>query len=182
MKEVGFVKISRLALLMLMSLLIGSTIMLAGCANAAKKPAQPVPSAPVPTNPMPATPAPATPTIPNSTTPAQPSTMQVANQAALEASKVMEVNKAVAVVADNVIYVGLDLNANMDKTKSAAIEKNVMDRVTKTESGYTVKVTSDLKTVASIKTVAQGLAQGKPITSFKTEINMIMLKMNPKPR
>ncbi|PKM77131.1 MAG: sporulation protein [Firmicutes bacterium HGW-Firmicutes-15] len=173
-------KISKFARLMVISLLIGSSMMIGGCSSAAKKPAQPLPSTPVPTDPMPAVPAPTTPITPNATTPAQPSAMQVANQAAMEASKVMEVNKAVAVVADNVIYIGLDLNANMDKAKSTAIEKNVMDRVMKMESGYTVKVTSDMKTVASIKTVAQGLAQGKPITSFKTEMNMIMLKMNPK--
>lgn len=172
-------KISRLAVLMLMSLLISSSIMMGGCTSAAKKPAQPPSSTPVPTNPIPTNPTP-TPTTPNATTPTQPSALDVANQAAMVASKIMGVNKATAVVADNVIYVGLDLDANMDKTKSAAIEKNVMDTVTKMEAGYTVKVTSDIKTVAAIKTVAQGLVQGKTISSFKTEMNMILTNMNPK--
>jgi YhcN/YlaJ family sporulation lipoprotein len=106
--------------------------------------------------------------------------MEVANKASMEAGKVMGVNMATAIVSDKTIYIGLTMNANGDKTKSAAVEKNVMDKVKSMEPGYTVMVTSDMNTVASIKTVAEGVAQGKPMSSFTKEMDMIMMKMNPK--
>ncbi|MDD3365452.1 MAG: YhcN/YlaJ family sporulation lipoprotein [Syntrophomonas sp.] len=167
-------KTLRSTLIMFMTLLIGICLVVGGCNSAAKKPIQPIPSAP-----MPASPEPNNPVNPNTPSSAQPSTMEVANRAVIEADKVMQVNKAAAIVQDNIIYIGLDLKANLGKQKIAATEKNVVDRVKKIETGYTVRVTSDMATVAAIKTIAEGIAEGKPMTSFKKEMDMIMMKMVP---
>lgn len=169
-------KTPKSVLIMFITLLIGVSLFAGGCGSYAKKPApNPAPSTPM--TPTDISPAPMT---PNATSPAPTSTMEVANKASMEAGKVMGVNMATAIVSDKTIYIGLTLNANGDKTKSAAVEKNVMDKVKSMEPGYTVMVTSDMNTVASIKTVAEGVAQGKPMSSFTKEMDMIMMKINPK--
>lgn len=166
-------KKSKIVQLIFIILLIGISMVGVACSNVAKKPAQPTPNSSGTRTET--SPAPITPNI----SPAPNSTMEVANQAAMEAEKVMGVSRATAFVSSNIIYIGLDLNTNLDKTKSAAIEKTVMDRIKAMESGYKVGVTSDMNTVTAIKTVAQGQTQGIPISSFKTEMDMILLKTTP---
>jgi len=159
-------KKSKPLLLMAIMLLLGVSLFAGGCGTYAKK-----------TVPQPTTPAPNTKMTPNETSPGEASATDIANRAAIEAGKVTGVNAAAAIVADRVIYLGLDLNADVDNNESAAIEKNVMERVNNMERGYTARVTSDKATVAAIRTVAQGVAQGKPVSSFKQELNSIMAKM-----
>jgi len=159
-------KKSKPVLLMIITLLLGASLFAGGCGTYAKKPV-----------PQPTTPAPNTKMTPNETSPGEASATDIANRAAKEAGKVTGVNAAAAIVADRVIYIGLDLNADVDNNESAAIEKNVMDRVNNMERGYTARVTSDKDTVARIRTVAQGVAQGKPISSFKQELDSIIVKM-----
>lgn len=168
--------------LIFITLLIGICLVVSGCSSTANKPPQPAPNPPIPSSPtpMPTSPGPNTLRDPNATSPAQTSVMEVANRAAMEAGKVVEVNEAAAIVQDKVIYIGLDLKANLTKLKITATEKNVMDRVKEIEPGYIVRVTSDTNTVAAIKTIAQGIAQGKSMTGFKKEMNMVMMKMVPK--
>jgi YhcN/YlaJ family sporulation lipoprotein len=168
-------KTSKSVLLMFITLLIGVSLIAGGCSSAAKKPLQPMPSTPVPS-----TPVPNTPMTPDTTSPAPTYPTEVANRAATEAGKIMGVNKATVIVSGKIIYIGLDLKANLDKQKSAEIEKNVVDRVKSMESGYTVMVSSDVDTVTRIKNVAQGIAQGKPLSSFKTEIENIGTRLTPK--
>jgi hypothetical protein len=43
--------------------------------------------------------------------------------------------------------------------------------------GYTIGVTSDKNTVATIKAVSQGIAKGKPLSSFKAERKNISTKL-----
>lgn len=163
-------KTSRKNLILMMVLLLGICLLLTGCSNTAKKPYTPTPQ----TNQSNRTTTPA----PNMTNTAN--TTQVASRSAAEANKVAGVNKATAVVTGKRIYVGLDLKANLEQSKSAAIEKTVAERVKKSESGYTVMVTSDIDTVTRLKKIAEGIAQGKPISSFTTELKDIDTRMTPK--
>lgn len=150
-----------------MVFMLGTCLLLAGCNNTAKKPYTPTPQ----TNNRTET------VTPNNTT---GSAVQVANRSAAEANKVSGVNKATAVVTGKRIYIGLDLNAKLEASKSAAIEKTVLNQVKKMNPGYTVMVTSDADTVTRLKNIAQGVAQGKPLTSFTTELKDIDSRMTPK--
>jgi YhcN/YlaJ family sporulation lipoprotein len=173
-------KISKQILLMFIILLIGGCLVAGGCAKTSNKP-MPAPTAPAPSTPTPApTPTPTPTPTPNVTTPTPTYPTDVSNRVAMEAGKVAGVDKATAIVSGKMIYIGLDLKANLDKTKSAAAEKNVMDQVKNIEPGYTVIVTSDVDTVTRIKNVAQGIAQGQPLSSFTNEIANIGTRLTPK--
>jgi YhcN/YlaJ family sporulation lipoprotein len=150
---------------MFIVLLIGGYLVAGGCAKTSNNPVPP----------------PSTPTTPEATTPT-PDTYPtgVSNQAAEEAGKVAGVYKATALVSGDMIYIGLDLKANLDKTMSAAAEKNVTDQVKNIEPSYTVIVTSDVDTVTRIKNIAQGIAQGQPLSSFTNEIAIIATRLTPK--
>lgn len=150
-------------ILITMVLMLGTSLLMGGC-NTAKKPYTPNPQSSKKTN---------------ITTPTNNAT-QVANRCAAEANKVSGVKKATAFVAGKTVYIGLDLNANLEKNKSKQVENAVLNRLKKLEPGYTILVTSDIDIVTRIKKVAQGIAQGKPISSFSQEIQDIGTRINPK--
>ncbi len=128
------------------------------------------------------TPTPATPAAPRVVTPAPTYPRNVADRVAAEAKKVKNVRSATIVISGKNIYLGLDLNANIEKSKRAAVEKTVLDRVKQMEPNYTIHVTSDADTVTRIKKVAQGIAGGKTISSFDREIREIANRIKPKNR
>jgi YhcN/YlaJ family sporulation lipoprotein len=172
-------KRSNSLLLMFITLLIGLSLITGGCNSAAKKPVQPMPDTTTPSTPMPDTTTPSTPMIPDTTSTAPAYPTEMANKISMEAGKVMGVKKAMVLISEKMIYIGLDLQGNLDKQKSAAVEKSVMDKIKSMEPGYTVMVTSDADIVTRIKNVSMGIAQGKPLTSFKTEIDNISSRLNP---
>ncbi|MDD3364529.1 MAG: YhcN/YlaJ family sporulation lipoprotein [Syntrophomonas sp.] len=95
---------------------------------------------------------------------------EVANRVETEAGKVEGVNKATALVSDKNIYIGLELKEKLDKQKSTTIERSVLDRMIYLEPKYAIGVTSDMDLISKIKGVAQGFAQGNPLSSFQNEI------------
>jgi YhcN/YlaJ family sporulation lipoprotein len=171
---------SKKVLFTLAILLIGVSLIAGGCAGAAKKPAQPQPNPQAPTIPVPGAgdPTPDNMSIPNPAVSTYPK--EVADRAATEAGKVSGVEGATAIVSANTIYIGLDLKADLDKNMSTTVEKNVMNQVKKMESNYTIMVGSDADTVTRIKHVAQGVAQGQPLSSFMTEMQTIGTRFTPK--
>ncbi|PKM78019.1 MAG: hypothetical protein CVU90_04710 [Firmicutes bacterium HGW-Firmicutes-15] len=132
--------VSRQKLFILITILIGVCLVAGGCSS--QKPAKPMPGTP----------------------------KEVANGIETEAQKVEGVNKATALVSDKNIYIGLDLKENIDKQKSTAIEKSVLDRMMYLEPNYAMGVTSDMDLVRKIRYVAQNFAQGNPLSSFQNEI------------
>lgn len=117
---------------------------------------------------------------PKVTTPAPSYPKATADRVVIEAKKVQGVRGATAVISGRNIYVGLDLNANLSKNKSAEVERTVLDRVKKLEPSYTVSVSADVDTVTRIKNISKGIAQGKPISSFSKEIQNIGTRMKPR--
>ncbi|GBF33567.1 hypothetical protein DCCM_2670 [Desulfocucumis palustris] len=144
--------------------MLGASLIFGGC-SAAKKPA---------------TPAPGAPTTPRATTPATDAAGQVADRVTAEAKKVKDVRGATAVVSGKNIYLGLNLQSNIEREKRADVEKTVLDRVKNIEPNYTVSISSDADTVTRIKKVAEGIAQGKPISSFDRELKEIGNRIQPK--
>jgi len=149
----------------LMVLLLGLSLLAGGCTTA-KKPLT--------------TPAPQSDNKTQVKVPATMDSQQLAKKVAAEAGKVEGVTSATAIVSVKRIYIGLDLKANLEKSRVAAVEKMVLDRIKTMEPGYTVVVSSDVDTVTRIKNVAQGLAQGKPLSSFSREIQAIDSRLTPR--
>ncbi len=150
---------------LLMVLLLGLFLLAGGC-TAAKKPLT--------------TPTPQSDNTTQVKVPATTDSQQLAKKVAAEASKVEGVTSATAIVSVKRIYIGLDVKADLEKSRVAAVEKMVLDRIKKMEPGYTVVVSSDVDTVTRIKKVAQGLAQGKPLASFSQEIQTIDSRLTPR--
>ena len=158
-------------LLIMMVCTIAFSLLLGGC-QTSKKPMTPTPTT---KKPYVTTPTPNTTNTTNTST-----NKQATMQAAAEAKKVNGVRSATAVISGKMLYVGLDLNANLEKTKSAMVEKEVLNKVKKLYPNYTVMVSSDIDTVTRIKKVAQGIAAGKPLSSFSKEMQDIGTRMTPR--
>ncbi|MEN6460515.1 MAG: YhcN/YlaJ family sporulation lipoprotein [Syntrophomonas sp.] len=167
-------KPARKLLLILITVLLGASLVLGGCTTSKKPYQSPGNNT---TNPKVTTPAP---TTPKATTPTTNNSKQLVNRVNAAAEKVSGVRKATTVVSGKMIYIGLDLNANLEKNKSAQVERNVADKIKKMEPTYTVGVASDVDTVTRIKKVSQGIAQGKPLTSFKNELENIGTRVKPR--
>lgn len=159
--------------ILIFAILLGLIVLFTGgCGTAAKKPVQPTnpnnqshqndisaPMAKVPVNPI--------------------DPMEITNKAITEATKVSGVRKASGFVTDKIIYIGLELNENTEN-QAITIEKNVMDQINSMNSGYAVRVTSDINTVELIKTVGKGTAQGRPFSEFNNEVQAISIRLTPK--
>ena len=159
-------KSSRKLIITMMVLMLSACLLLVGCTSAKK----------------PVTPTPQTTKQPQVTTPAptNTNTTQIANRSAEEANKVDGVNQATAVITGKTMYIGLDVDANLGKDKVAKVEETVLSRIKKMEPNYTIMVASDADTVTRIKNVAQGIAQGKPISSFNKEFQDIDSRITPR--
>lgn len=152
-------------ILMLITFLLGASLILGGCSTTAKKPIQDNTTTRNKTN---------------VTTPGANNYKQVANRVANAAEKVNGVRQATAVVSGKMIYIGLDLVANLEKMTAADVEQNVLNKIKKMEPNYTVYVASDPDTVTRIKRISQGIAQGKPLSSFKNELDNIGSRLKPR--
>ena len=151
------------------TLILGMALLFTGCA-AAKKP--------MPQE-QPETKAPNSITAPNysPTTRNQNYPYDVAERAIEQANQVEGVHDSAVVISGNNIYLGLDLRPNLDQHRSSQIEKNVLAQVS--EPDYTVTVSSDPAIVTRIQQVSQGISQGKPISSFKNQIEEIGTRIRP---
>ncbi len=124
---------------------------------------------------------------PNMQTPTNPMTNQntnndkrVADKVTAEAENVNHVKGATAIVSGKEIYLGLDLDANLEMNKRAEVENTVLNMVKKSEPSYTITIASDVDTVTRIKKVAQGIEQGKPLSGFEKELKEIKNRLKPK--
>lgn len=159
--------------LAIVTLLILAALFCSGCSPARK----PTPSPATPTRPI--TPAPARKPLP--TDPRELG--RVASRLAGEAAKVPGVNKATVVIVGSTAYVGINLNADVERRETTRIRQRVADRLRKTEPRLRrVMVTADADTFARIKRVQEGIAKGKPVSAFTREIQEINRRMSPMTR
>lgn len=145
-------------------------LLLGGC-RPEQKPAPPSPRA------TRQTPSPARKPAP--TTPAE--ARRMADRAAREAAKVPGVRRATVVISGKTAFVGLDLKANVEKTRTTAIKNEVVRRVKTAEPGIaTVNVTSDPDLVARLRRIADGVKKGKPVSNFASELAEISRRIAPR--
>lgn len=108
---------------------------------------------------------------------------RIASRLASKISHMKNVNSATVIVVGSTAYVGLDINANVEKTKTDAIKRDVINLVKKSERRITtVTVVSDPDSITRLKKVAQGVAAGKPISAFTRELAEIGRRIIPSVR
>ncbi|MGR6837498.1 YhcN/YlaJ family sporulation lipoprotein [Syntrophomonas erecta] len=114
------------------------------------------------------------------TTPSKPRTTSDSSRVASAIDTIAGVNKSTVVLAGNTAYVGLDLKANVEKSKTKTIEKEASKKVQKVLPRIkTVFVSSDVDTVTRLKKVSSGIAAGKPVSSFTDELSEIGRRITP---
>ncbi len=133
----------------------------AGC-TAARKPApSPTETAPAPTDNT------------NMTT----TDKQKAERITQKATQVKGVRKAVAVVSDKSAFIGLDLES-VEGEADKSVKDEVAKQVKAAESSLeTVNVTSDPDLVTRLRNIADGIDEGKPVTTFSEELAEIGRKI-----
>ncbi|NPV28620.1 MAG: YhcN/YlaJ family sporulation lipoprotein [Firmicutes bacterium] len=145
-------------------------LLLGGCRPARK---------PAPSSPRATRQAPSPARKPAPTTPAE--ARRMADRVAREAAKVPGVRRATVVISGKTAFVGLDLKANVEKTRTTAIKNEVVRRVKTAEPGITtVNVTSDPDLVARLRRIADGVKKGKPVSNFASELAEISRRIAPR--
>ncbi|HWI55321.1 MAG TPA: YhcN/YlaJ family sporulation lipoprotein [Desulfobacteria bacterium] len=103
-----------------------------------------------------------------------------AENLAKEANKVKGVRKAAVVISGSMAYVGIDLQPNFKGKTTESVKEAVADRVENADKKITrAYVTSDVGLVTRIRRVADGIANGRPISSFADEIREIGARIVP---
>jgi len=106
---------------------------------------------------------------------------KIADKIANEAAKTPKVKRATAVITDSTAYVGLDLEAGVEKSETEKIKEEVALRVKSAEPRLKrVYVTTDADTVTRIRHIAEGIAKGRPLSAFMRELDEIRRRMTPK--
>lgn len=148
-----------------------------GCQPAARKllPSQPLPSPQASSGRLQ---PPATPRQPASPA-GSPEPKAGADAAVHAAVKVAGVRNATAIVSGNTAYIGLELQPGMEK-QAGLIAREVAKRVkSATTSLKLVYVASNPDLVARVKQVADGMKQGKPVSSFSGDLMEIARRVKP---
>lgn len=149
-----------------------------GC-QPAKKPAPETP--PTPNTAPRITPAPKPVPARKPAMPTTPTDMdKLATKLSSEAAKVPGVKNAAVAISGSNAYVGLDLKANVTGQKTNEIKRDAANRVERADNRITnAYVSTDIDTVTRIKKVAQGISQGKPLSSFTAELTEISRRIVP---
>jgi YhcN/YlaJ family sporulation lipoprotein len=156
-----------LPILSVMILAFGIIFSAVSCSPAKRPgPVQPSPTpTPVPSQPAP-TPGPqTTPTDFNSQS-------QRAQALAQQISKLQAVDAATVVLADDNAWVGINLAANGENQMTNRLQEDITAIVKRFDDDIDrVYVTSDVKLVSRLKSIARDIAGGKPVTDFTQDLN-----------
>ena len=168
-------------------LLLGFSLAIGGCAIN-RKPAPPQKKnqgteTPAPSPSPDPTPSPSRKPAPTPT-PARRPDMQADTQAAKlakTAEKVDGVKSATVVITGSTAMVGLETDPDIEKEKTDKIKNKVAEQIKKTDNSIrNVSITTDPNLIARLDKIAQGIRNGKPISSFADELAEITRRMTPK--
>ncbi len=121
-------------------------------------------------------PSPASDTMPSD--PAE--VKKIAEKISAAAVKVPGVNAATVVVAGTTAYVGIDQKAGLDKNETERIKSEVAAEAKKAEPRLSaVYVSSDPDIVTRIRRIADGIAAGRPVSAFDSELTEIARRLVP---
>ncbi|GBF77385.1 hypothetical protein PA598K_05933 [Paenibacillus sp. 598K] len=99
--------------------------------------------------------------------------MKKAEHVAASAQKVAGVTKATAVVHDQDIIVGLDMDGS-DQAMLRKKENEVKRKIKQEHEGYNVHVTSDKNLHSKIQTLHGNAMNGHPVAEFTHDVGMII--------
>ncbi|NLZ51618.1 MAG: YhcN/YlaJ family sporulation lipoprotein [Thermoanaerobacteraceae bacterium] len=164
-------------LIIISTIVLSFSLALSGC-SASKKPA-PKSTPPAKMTPTPAKDInPATPT-PNRK-PATPAHTQ-ASKLSQAAEEVEGVKAATVVVTGTTVMIGLETEPGIEDKQTEKIKTKVTEQVKKADNSIkTVSITTDPNLITRLKKIAQGIKDGKPISSFTDELAEITRRLTPK--
>lgn len=155
-----------LRILSVIILVVG--IMFSVSCSPARRPG-PVEPSPTPT-PSPTQPSP-TPGPQNTPTDLNSESLR-AQALARQISKLQAVDAATVVLADNNAWVGINLAPNGENQLTDSLQEEITAIVKRSDRDIDrVYVTSDVKMVSRLKSIARDIAGGKPVTGFKQDLN-----------
>ncbi|SMB92407.1 sporulation lipoprotein, YhcN/YlaJ family [Desulfonispora thiosulfatigenes DSM 11270] len=104
-----------------------------------------------------------------------------ANQLAKSvANKFPEVNTATLVLANNIAYCGIDLQANLPAERAKVVKNEVSKMIKKQKPEInTVYVTEDADTYTRLQVIAKDIENGKPISGFLNELKNVFNRITP---
>lgn len=165
---------------LLASFLILLMVLLGGCRAPQRKPLPPrTPASPSPA-PMRTTPAPVPARQPMPTRPADIARLQ--DKLAREAEQVPGVKRAWVTLSGTTALVGAELKSDIPRGQgdAAGLKNDIATRLRRAEPRLTgVAVATDAATISRVRTVAEGIRAGKPVTTFTRDLNDLMRRMAP---
>jgi len=168
-------------ILIITTLILSFLFAISGCATSKKpapKPAPPARMTPAPQTPTPSDMTPSTP-APNRK-PVTPAHTQ-ASKLAQAAEEVEGVKAATVVVTGSTVMIGLETEPGIEDKQTKEIKNQVISEVKKADNSIkTVSITTDPNLITRLKKIAQGIKDGKPISSFTDELAEITRRMTPK--
>lgn len=160
-------------LLTISTLFLSLLLAFSGCSMSQKPSQKPAPPAKIAPRPQDNT------TMPNKK-PASPAHTQ-ASKLAQAAEEVNGVKAATVVVTGTTAMVGLETEPGIEDEKTEKIKKQVIEEIKRADSSIkTVSVTTDPNLITRLKKIADGIKQGRPISSFTDELAEITRRMTPK--
>jgi len=108
---------------------------------------------------------------------------RIASELTSVAGRVPGVNGATVVVAGTTAYVGLDQKPGLENEETERIKRDVSNAVKAAEPRLTaVYVSSDPDTVSRLRQIANGIANGQPVSVFDKELAEIVKRISPTAR
>lgn len=105
---------------------------------------------------------------------------KTANKLASKITKLRNVNSATVVIVGSTAYVGLQIKPHVLGVKTTTLARDVVNLVKRTDKKIkTVTVLTDAASIATLKSIAQGVATGKPISTFTSELAKIGRSITP---
>jgi len=107
-------------------------------------------------------------------------TRKAARIAQTIADKNPSVNSATVVLANETVYVGIDLEADVTGSKAEAVKREVAKMVKQVEPDVnTVYVTEDADTYTRLQKIARDIENGRPVSGFLDEIQNMFKRITP---
>lgn len=105
---------------------------------------------------------------------------QLADKLAKEAADTPRVNRATVVLAGTTVYLGLNIDDEVERERTEAVKRDAGRRVQKAEPRIErVMVTTDVDTVTRLENIAEGIRRGEPVSAFTRELGEIDRRATP---
>lgn len=104
-----------------------------------------------------------------------------AEQAERVVEQINGVEEAWVAVVDNTAYVGIELGEGVDEERADRIERTAVEQVTsRVDRINQARATRDPAIVGRIREISQGLAQGRPESAYREELQRLSDQMRPR--